>query len=513
VSFAIQQLSTLLLPSVVRVLTGAIKEGIKDKLKEIFDLEVVHLVKKKFDEFEEWWKKAKDFGDTFGGIFDEIAKVLETISSFVKTFQEVRDYIDKAATIVKWGIRALQCSGIISCLSLLFESLKEKAIEFLGDKALESCGLRYLMAKGVHELFSGLPGTLARGVLAILRKLTSAFGSLSDIFAEKYVHDEAIPDPSEIVDDKCWSINLGFSFMKGFKKSPKPGKLGEKAAGDDLEDLMKFGEGTSEQKVESLKKLMQKMGITDATPLTRQTLRDLQGALKKVEAKDIDDRAEGKANPATDDKLKPLTETLDQLAKEEKVVPAPTQPAPKQPAPPVKGTTPGRAPAPTKPADKPTGWSPARMGIGFTEGKGHGTMEVKVIYVESLEHSRRLSQDRPDFQICEETGGRLLGGVTFWVDNLDFPRPQPFKVPRVAMEWRVGGKVSPFRDDNPRYDHPWLVASFGPPVRMENGVEHVFEIPVKEKDVIELKFTLLDEDTGTALEYKDRLPVRRINCH
>ena len=100
----------------------------------------------------------------------------------------------------------------------------------------------------------------------------------------------------------------------------------------------------------------------------------------------------------------------------------------------------------------------------------------------------------------------------FWVDQTDIPRPEPFKRPKVSIEWKIGGKVNPFQDDNPQYKRPWLVAGFAAPVRVE-GVEHTFEIDVKDKDVLEMKFTLLDEDTKTSLKYEDRLPVQQINCH
>jgi hypothetical protein len=402
---------------------------------------------------------------------------------------------------------------VITCLSILAEpfikSLKEKVIAKLGEYALKACNVRYLIALGVNKVFSGLLPDIANGILGTLHDLTpEALGRLRNIFAEK-VEKEDLPDPENIVDDECIGIDIGFSLFKGFKTSKaEKGTLGEKTSTKDILKLLKDADGVGAEKTEGLEKLMQKMGIPDQTPMSGSTLDALQAALKNVEAKDINDRAEGKTSEVTNEKLKPLTKELDKLAKGAKVVP---EPGPSQSASPVKGRqAPGRAPAPEKPAAPSKVWTPARMGIGFSEGRGKGIMEVKVIYVESRERSDRLSRDKPVFHICAEKG-HFLGVVTFWVDSSEVPRPEPFRRPKVAIEWKIAGKVNPFRDDNPKYQQPWLLASFGPPVRVD-GIEHIFELDVKDKDVVEMKFTLLDEDTQTPLKYEDRLPVQQINC-
>ena len=44
------------------------------------------------------------------------------------------------------------------------------------------------------------------------------------------------------------------------------------------------------------------------------------------------------------------------------------------------------------------------------------------------------------------------------------------------------------------------------------NLAHLCQGHVKDKGVLEKKFTLLDENTKTSLKYEDLLPVQQINC-
>ena len=100
--------------------------------------------------------------------------------------------------------------------------------------------------------------------------------------------------------------------------------------------------------------------------------------------------------------------------------------------------------------------------------------------------------------------------MTFWVEG-PVARPEPFKRPSVAIAWKAGGKTDTFKDDNPWYRPPFVVASFGP-IHPSRRHYHIFNADVKDKDVLEMKFTMVDEDTHTELVYDDKLPVETHPC-
>jgi hypothetical protein len=495
------------------MVTDVIKKGIQKKVSEIFKLDVGSLVEKTFKRFRTLQEKAEEFGEKFGGIFDGITKAIAVFEEIVGTFRKVREVINDAADIVKWGVRALQCSGIISCLTIFIEPLKERAIKWLGEKALNICGVRYLMAKLVHGLFGTLPATIARKVLGVLGDLVdalapSALGELSDIFRGG-IKEESIPDPSEIVDNDCIGIDIGFSVLKGFKTSkPQKGTLGEKAGEDDVENLMKFGETVSAQKIESFLKLLKNMGITDDTPMSRETLQSIQSLLEKVEPEELNDLVEGKASEATATKLKPLTNAIEKLAQEtesRQKSSAPATPAKPKPAAPRRTEPPvpsSPAPVPTSPPDNGAIDAPERP---WDKTDLHITFVPDVLrpgmafYQKSINVDTRLSQDRRKYRTCAAT---FTGSVFFFVDYGNAPHPSPFTPPAVTLKWKAGTQGATLEDKGPRYD--------GPGTFLRTSFPASFTVEINDKDVLEMEFTLQDRDVK--LTYTDEIIFDSFGC-
>ena len=226
VTFALHQIADLLLPPTFRLVASAIHAGIRKKLTGLFELDLATEAKNLFSRFTDWLKHLEVFGTSIESIGEKIVSVLSSIQKIADTIRKVVGYIEDAASIVKWGIRAAQCSGVVSCITIVLEPVKNWAIRKFGDKALQACGIRYLIAKGVLGFFSSVPAALARGILGLLKRLVpSALGPVSEIFDEQ-VADEPLPPASDIVDDECWSIDLGFSLLDGFRTSKPKSKSG-----------------------------------------------------------------------------------------------------------------------------------------------------------------------------------------------------------------------------------------------------------------------------------------------
>lgn len=234
VSFALHQIADLLLPPTFRLVASAIHAGIRKKLAGLFELDLASEAKDLFEGFTKWFKHLEIFGTSIESIGEKIVSVLASIQKIADTIRKVVGYIEDAATIVKWGIRGLQCSGVLSCITIVLEPVKNWAIRRFGDKALKACGVRYLIARGVLPFFASVPAKLANGILGLLKRLVpSGLGPVSEIFDES-VADEPLPPAKDIVDDECWSIDLGFSLFDGFRTS-KP-KIGGDRSGDDGDD-------------------------------------------------------------------------------------------------------------------------------------------------------------------------------------------------------------------------------------------------------------------------------------
>ena len=523
IRMAVKQVGSILLPNVIHIMATTIKLGVEKKLKELFKLEFGELVDDTFHKFDHWREQAEDFAKSFGTIFEGVTAALDTISQIVEVFHNVTGYISDAADIVRLGIYALECEGVISCLAILLKPLQDRAIAWLGEKALTTCGVRYLLAKGVHKLFGDLPKTIAQGALKLLSKLVP--DSFGDIFTGD-VKSEPLPDPSEIVDNDCFSIDLGFSVLDGFKSKPQKGELGEKAAKDDVEELKKFTESVPKEKLEALSRLMQENGITDDTPMTRDTLEKLQAALEKVKAKELNDLAEGKANPGTAAKLRPLTDLLAKIGQQKRPGSKPSQPAtPKVSGPAIPPPAPPAAPpsGPTQPQVPPTqgqappvsapipipdkvprqdqsgSWAPTDIHIAFVEGEPRPGLKK---YWKSLDTEILLSQDKAKYSlICAP----FSGSVFFLLDYYERPRPTSLKTPTVSVSWKIGGKVVKSEvDDAPRYvgSGHWLQTSF----------PQLFTFPVNDKDVVEMEFSIKYEDGKPPLVYKDKIEIILGGC-
>jgi hypothetical protein len=528
VRMAVKQLGTILLPNVIHIMATTIKSGVEKKLKELFKLEFGDLVDDTFHKFDHWRQQAEDFAKSFDTIFEGVTTVLDTISEIVDVFHKVTGYISDAADSVRLGIYALECEGVISCLAILLKPLQDRAIAWLGEKALKTCGVRYLLAKGVHKLFGDLPKTIAQGALKLLSKLVpSSLEGLRDIFTGD-VKNEPLPDPSEIVDDDCISIDLGFSVLDGFQKSPQKGALGEKAAKDDVEELKKFTESVPKEELEALSRLMQENGITDETPMTRDTLEKLQSALEKVEAKELNDLAEGKAVPGTAAKLRPLTDLLGKIGQQKRPGSKPSQPAkpkvsgpaipppappsvppsgPTQPGAPARPTS-GQAPPVSAPIPIPDKapqqdqgglWAPTDVHIAFVEGEPRPGLKK---YWKSLDTEILLSQDKPKYSlICIP----FSGSVFFLLDYYGKPRPASLKPPTVSVSWKIGGKVvASHVDSTPQYRGAghWLGTSF----------PNLFTFPVNDKDIVEMEFSIEYEEGKPPLVYRDKIEIDAQGC-
>jgi hypothetical protein len=148
-------------------------------------------------------------------------------------------------------------------------------------------------------------------------------------------------------------------------------------------------------------------------------------------------------------------------------------------------------------------WDPAALHILFVPGQ---VKAGNVAYKESLGVHTRLPADKRLFQSCTSTPW-FAGAVFFQVDYTDWPLPPHLIPPHVIVQrkWKVSGKeYPPRRDESPKYIGPgwFLRTSFEPP----------FQIPVHDKDTLELEFTLQDLDTHTTLTYKDKIQVKLITC-
>ena len=524
VSKALSQIATILLPNVIHIMANTIKSGIERKLKAFFNLEAGDLVEKTFHKFDEWREKAEDFAKSFGTIFDLVTKALDTISEIVSVVQKVTGYITDAVDVVRYGIYALECEGIISCLAILAKPLQDRAIAWLGEKALKICGVRYLLAKGVHKFLpANLPATIAQNVLKFLSNLVPAsLESVREIFTGD-VTNEPVPDPRQIVDDECFSIDLGFSFLDGFQTSkPSKGALGEKSAKDDVEPLKKFIENVSREKLEPLQKLMQQNGITDNTPMSRDNLEKLQAALDKVEAKELNDLAEGKASPDTVAKFRPLTDLLTKIGRQTTPGRKPSHPAtPRVPGPsispppppdsrdPATPPTKGQAPPPSTSISGPDKappqyssgqWNPRDIHISFVVGT---PSPGKNLYIKSLDQERLLSQDGPTFSIyCTDV---FSGSVYFFLDYYGRPRPATLNEPIVSVAWKIDGKaVMPAAHEAPQYN--------GPGIHLYTSFSPLFTFAVQDKDIVEMEFSIRYEKDKPPLVYKDRVQIKVIPC-
>jgi hypothetical protein len=558
VAKAIERLSDILLPTLIRMITGSIKKRIVEQLSEIFDFDVIAEAKDKFEEFKDWVRDLGGLKDKFEGIFEFLAKVVNTIEAVKQFVEEVVHYASEAEKWVMRGIHTLQCWETLCVSNLIgwiFESWEEKAIEKLGEQALKLCNVRRLIETGVHAVFGRLLPDLAKGILGVLHDITpGGLGRLRQIFEYKDTVSEPLPKPEEIVDDDCVMIDVGFGLF-GLTRRSKPGKgtPGKGAGAQDVLDLLKFDDAVGPEKTDAAEKLMQKMGVPKDAPMSEQDIEQLEGGLEKATPKELNDLAEGKAGADTARKLKPLTDALQHMGQEAKqrqkqVTPQPqpgqppappppvtqrpapqhpvpppsvTQPpAPQHPAPPPSGTHPPtqqrptpppsttRPPAPQHPAPAapaPGGegpWNTKRLLIMLQEA---GSGFDKQFYRESLEDHIRMSDERPKHLFHLSCMGSARVSVIFVVFN----RPDPFTPPTLVVSFKVGGKeFGPYTDRNPRHISTFLVADFGPSVHVDPDIlRHVFEIGGKDKDLLEVKITLFDPDTSTTLNYVDHAEV------
>lgn len=376
VTFAIKQVADILLPGTFRMVGHAIHEGVRKKVLAVFGLDIDSLIESTFQRFKGWVEKITGFSDAVKGIVNKVVEAVAAVEKIGDQVRKVVNYIEDAATVLKWGIRAAQCSGVLSCVTILLEPLKNWAIRKFGEKALSSCGVRYLLAKGVLGVFGGVAATMARGVMSLLRRLVpSGLDVVQEVLAEE-IQEEPVPDATTITDTECWSIDLGFSLLAGFANP----------AVSDKDD--------------------------DEEPGAQQP--------------------GGPAKPHRKTPSKPSG----QKPKAPPVAKQPTPPPPPPAAPGQGSMSQGTAAPDLAAGERP--WDTAALHIKFVEGRLEAGKTL--VYEESLVTHTRLQQQRRDAAVCavnEPDEGVFTGLAYFFVDYANVPRPGRFTPPAIGLNVKV----------------------------------------------------------------------------
>jgi hypothetical protein len=438
-AYALGKVSDLLLPSVFRMVAGAIKTGIGKALTELFGGDLVRLA---LDQIQKWKDLVeaieKKVEDALGGVLRFVTDVVAVI----KKGMAIVDAVKKAERAIKIGIRLAECSGVYTCVAAavsLVVDIDDKIILALKDKILSACNVRSLLAGSVRRLLVDAPVRIANGILGLVHDIVPAgLGPLKTVFSVK-VQPESLPELKEMEDTDCWGIDLGFSlFDEGFSHPKKDDRKDDKK--DDKKD--------------------KKDDKQSATPPPSARPRDAG-------------------------------------------TPRATKQAPDQSAP----------GAPTAHVQRP--WDPSALNITFSPEPASrpagGTVRAPLFRESLREHTRQSSAAAEWVRFC--VADDYVGSVSFWVDDPFRGRPTPFTAPTISIKWKVGTRHHEATDPNPK---PRPRVDFGDgrfgSQPLETSLPSELRIPVTDKDVVELTFTLRDPDSNTTLTYEDKVTVKIVPC-
>ena len=214
---ALGMVGDLLLPSVFRMVAGAVKTGVGKALTELFGGD---LVQEALDKFQQWKTLLETIEQKVTGVFSGVLKFVEDVVAVIKKGAAIVDAVNRAKRAIQIGIRLAECSGVYTCvvaaLSLVVD-VDDKIIGQLKDKILSACNVRSLMAGAVRRLLIDVPAKIANGILGLVHDIVpDALGPLKTVFSVK-VQPEPVPELKEMEDTDCWGIDLGFSlFDEGF---------------------------------------------------------------------------------------------------------------------------------------------------------------------------------------------------------------------------------------------------------------------------------------------------------
>ena len=476
--WAVGKVADLLLPSVFRMVAGAIHTGIGKALADLFDRD---LVKQAHEEFDKWRQTLEGIEKSIHSKIDGILTLFQEAKDLVSKLASIAEMVSRVESGIKWGIRLAECSGVWSCVLVLLgpvlDKLEDKAILALKDRILSACGVRSLLAGSVRRVLVDAPVFIANKILSFLHDLVpESLPPLRTVFAEK-VTPEPPPELKEMEDNDCWGIDLGFSFFdEGFTHNKSGADKGGK---DDKQDDKKSsappvapGDTPPPPKTTA--------PPPPATPSPRTTAPPSPPSPPKTTA------------PQTPPATKPA--------------PPPPPSAPKQPpsAKPPDTSVTGRIPM------RP--WDASAMKIEL--GVAVSATDASHVYTaESQREHTRQSKVHPEYRLgyCVASGV-LDAQVYFWMDEPDRGRPKPFTLPTASIRWKAGKHQQEASDSNPVYTPPTpALTGWGQgPLRPSFGTD--FKIPVADNDTVVFDLTLADKDSGVTLIYHDSLKVTSIPC-
>ena len=228
-STAIGMVGDLLLPSVFRMVAGAVKTGIGKALTELFGGD---LVQEALDKFQQWKTLLETIERKVTGVFSGVLKFVEDVVAVIKKGAAIVDAVNRAKRAIQIGIRLAECAGVWTCLvaaASLVVDIDDKIIGQLKDKILSACNVRSLMAGAVRRLLIDVPARIADGILGLVHDIIpDSLSPLKTVFSVK-VQPEPVPELKEMEDKDCWGSILGFSlFDEGFSHSKGDGKGDQK---------------------------------------------------------------------------------------------------------------------------------------------------------------------------------------------------------------------------------------------------------------------------------------------
>jgi hypothetical protein len=273
---AIKAIADLLLPHTFRLVAKSFADGLKEKFEKILSLRLEPLqdfVRELTDEpkkkLNELTKIVKDLGES-----KEVKFVRDMVKKFepLAALKELLDKSDTVATIVKWGMVALNCVTPPGwgCLKVLAKKLVKRVV----DEILKICPVQRAVACIVMKIkfFKNIPTSLAKDITEWLDgKLGNIHPELKGVF--KPIESEKLPNCNEV---EC--------------KEEKPATDKQKA-------VVALQERLGPKKFKALVDLIEKVGVPEGAPLSADEITDLGNRVEKMNVTELEKLA--KSYPRT----------------------------------------------------------------------------------------------------------------------------------------------------------------------------------------------------------------------
>lgn len=272
-------------------LMQGLKKGAADLAKDFFKTENIDPFLNKIDELKKLVEEVENFKEE---------KLKEKVDTFLKPYEDQITLFNKVKSavssikdiisIVKWGIRVIQCATppLVGCLKLLLQELALHLVE----KVVQSCWFKekaMLPLFKSFDFFKQMPEKITSGIKDLLRK--------------------SLPLPKFAVDSLLGSIQVPSATITPDELPCKNEKLTKAKIA-----LAKLRDKHGEKRIRLMIAILEKRGVGDSTELSLEYVEKIDKAM--VELKDVETKTFEEVLKATLDEKSTKLAGLKGLIKE-----------------------------------------------------------------------------------------------------------------------------------------------------------------------------------------------------